>query len=238
MFTVTSHLLFLSSARWQYAGNVLGIWQIWESENSASLLHRKGEWNLFLKFKLCLRSWSNELQQKDFEKELENDSIRSEGGQSPELKHSIPATLVTGSTGPWRGLFVTVIYLFCCLTCLTHLRDFLFCYHCSYPPSTIRCIHGNNVAIGNLFCILGKASWSGGVFSLPSKNARFLSVLYLHFSPAYLIQVYDVHVLAVDLGEDKEVGSKVHGSLENSLPSFNRLESYCLEARPALKINA
>ena len=41
-------------------------------------------------------------QQKDFEKELENDSIRSKGGQreSPELKHSILATLVTGSSGP------------------------------------------------------------------------------------------------------------------------------------------
>ena len=36
---------------------------------------------MFLKFKLCLRSWSHGSQLKDFEKELENDSIRREGGQ-------------------------------------------------------------------------------------------------------------------------------------------------------------
>ena len=46
----------------------------------------------------------------------------------------------------------------------------------------------------------------------------------------------DVDVLAVDLGEDEEAGSEVHGDLEDvGLPPLaERLEPDRLEARPRL----
>ena len=55
------------------------------------------------------------------------------------------------------------------------------------------------------------------------------------FSTAYLVEVDDVDVLAVDLGEDEEAGGEVHGHLEDGLPPLERrLETDRLEARPRL----